>query len=169
MDENNVVATQPVANPREGCLALMNKLLATLTIFERNVKVAHWNLKSESFRDDHLFLDVVHIDVCECIDTVAEEIRKGDFYPTATLTQCLQNSTVQELQSAGPCTKAMAFGMLTTGLNAVRVLADALSTMADENKFWTIQDMANDILSKMNHQLYFVKNTIVDDDDEDDD
>ena len=167
MDENNVVATQPVANPREGCLALMNKLLASLTVFERNVKIAHWNLKSESFRDDHLFLDVVHDDVCECIDTIAEEIRKGDFYPDATLTQCLQNSTVQELQSAGPCTKAMAFGMLMTDLNAVRVLADALSTMADENKFWTIQDVANDILSKMNHHLYFVKNTIVDDDDED--
>ena len=168
MDENNVTA-QPAANPREGCLALMNKILATLTVFERNVKVAHWNLKSEAFISEHTWLDTVHDDVCECIDTVAEEIRKGDFYPTATLTQCLQNSTVQELQSAGPCTKAMAFGMLMTGLNAVRVLADALSTMADENKFWTIQDMANDILSKMNHHLYFVKNTIVDDGDEDDD
>lgn len=169
MDENNATATQPVANPREGCLALMNKLLATLTVFERNVKVAHWNLKSEAFISEHTWLDTVHDDVCECIDIVAEEIRKGDFYPTATLTQCLQNSTVQELQSAGPCTKAMSFGMLMTDLNAVRVLADALSTMADENKFWTIQDIANDILSKMNHHLYFVKNTIVDDDDEDDD
>lgn len=167
MDENNVVATQPVANPREGCLALMNKLLATLTVFERNVKVAHWNLKSESYISEHIWLDTVHDDVCECIDTVAEEIRKGDFYPTATLTQCLQSSTVQELQSAGPCTKAMAFGMLMTDLNAIRVLADALSTMADENKFWTIQDVANGVLSKMNHHLYFVKNTIVDDDDED--
>ena len=133
MDENNVTAAQPVANPREGCLALMNKLLATLTVFERNVKVAHWNLKSESYISEHIWLDTVHDDVCECIDTVAEEIRKGDFYPTATLTQCLQNSTVQEIQSAGPCTKAMAFGMLMTDLNAVRVLADALSTMADEN------------------------------------
>ena len=165
MDENNIT-TQ--ADPRQGCLELMNKLLADLTVFERNVKIAHWNLKSKSFRDDHLFLDIVHDDVCECIDTLAEEIRKGDFYPAATLTQCLQNSTVQELQSAGPCSKAMAFNMLATGLNAVRVLADALSTMADENKFWTIQDVANGILSKMNHHLYFVKNTIVDDDEDDD-
>jgi len=165
MDENTPV--QQNTDPRQSCLKLMNTLLATLTVFEREVKMAHWNLKSESFRDDHLFLDVVHDDVCECIDTLAEEIRKGDFYPAATLAQCLQNSTIQELQSVGPCTKAMAFNMLATGLNAVRVLADSLSTMADESKFWTIQDVANGILSKMNHHLYFVKNTILDDDEDD--
>ncbi len=168
MDENNIIV-QPTDNPREECLELMNKLLAALTIFERNVKIAHWNLKSATFQDDHVWLDTVHDDVCECIDTIAEEIRKGDFYPHATLTMCLQNSSIQETDSSGPCTKAAMFNMLTIGLNAVRVLADQLSTKADENKFWTIQDVANGILSKMNHHLYFVKNTIIDDDDEDDD
>ena len=165
MDGNSTttpVAAQP--NPREGCLALMNKLLATLTVFERNVKIAHWNYRSADFYLIHPMLDTIHDDVCECIDTIAEEIRKGDFYPVATLTQCIQNSAIPEIVCPGPCTKAMTFAMLRVDLTEIRKLADALSTLADENKFWTIQDVANGILSKMNHHMYFVKNTVVEPD-----
>ena len=168
MDENNVVATQPVANPREGCLALMNKLLATLTVFERNVKMAHWNYVSSDFVSVHVWLDTVHDDVCECIDDVAEEIRKGLYFPQASLQECLNNSAVEPFTCPGPCTKAMAFAMLLIDLTEIRKLADALSTMADENKFWTIQDLANGILSKMNHHMYFVKNTVVEADEDGD-
>ena len=173
MDENNVVATQPVANPREGCLALMNKLLATLTVFEREVKMAHWNYMATDFVSIHPWLDTVHDDVCECIDDIAEEIRKGLFFPQGTLQECLTNSEIKPTIMPGPCTKEMTFAMLVVDLSKIRELADALSTMADENKFWTIQDLANGILSKMNHHMYFVKNTVNtsknDDDDEDDD
>ena len=167
MDENNVVATQPVANPREGCLALMNKLLASLTVFERNIKLAHWNYQSSvDFISVHTWLDTVHDDVCDAIDDVAEEIRKGLYFPQAALQDCINNSAVPPFTCPGPCTKKMAFAMLLIDLTEIRKLADALSTMADENKFWTIQDLANGILSKMNHHMYFVKGSFKQDDDD---
>ena len=145
MDENT-----GMTDPRQGCLELMNKLLAALTIFERNVKIAHWNYIDIDFISVHVWLDTVHDDVCECIDDVAEEIRKGGFFPNASLQACLNNNPgIHPEESAGPSTKVMTFTMLNIGLTEIRKLADELSTMADENKFWTIQDLANSILSKM--------------------
>ena len=160
MDEQNVIQN-PVdsGDARQGCLVLMQKLLAGLTVFERNVKIAHWNYQDYDFISVHVWLDGVHDNVCEAIDAVAEEIRKGDFYPDATLSRCVENSPVAPIESAGPCTKVMTFTMLTMGLVNLRKLCDELSTMADENKFWTIQDLANGILSKLNQHMYFVKNT----------
>ena len=98
--------------------------------------------------------------MCDCIDDIAEEIRKGLFFPQGTLQECLANSAIEPTMTPGPCTKEAAFAMLVMDLTKIRELADALSTMADENKFWTIQDLANGILSKMNHHMYFVKNTV---------
>ena len=148
------------ADPRNGCLELMNKLLAALTIFERNVKIAHWNYIDIDFVSVHPWLDTIHDDACECIDAVAEEIRKGGFFPQASLQACLNNCpNIHPEESAGPYNKVMVFTMLTMDITEIRKLVDALSTMADENKFWTIQDLANSILSKMNHHMYFVKNT----------
>lgn len=168
MDENNITnPAQP--NPREGCLALMNKLLATLTVFEREVKMAHWNYMDTDFVSIHPWLDTIHDDICECIDDVAEEIRKGLFFPQGTLQECLTNSVIKPTVMPCPCTKSSTFAMLVIGLTEIRKLADELSTMADENKFWTIQDLANGIVSKMNHHMYFVKNTARPSSDDDDD
>jgi DNA-binding ferritin-like protein len=157
MDENTPVQN---TNPREACLKLMNTLLASLTVFERNVKILHWNYQSADFVSVHPWLDDIHDDVCECIDAVAEEIRKGDFFPNATLTGCVEVSSIQQLDSEVAYSHDATFRALVNGLNSIRSLADMLSTMADENKFWTIQDMANDILKRMNHHTYFVKNTL---------
>lgn len=157
MDENN-----PQINPVDSCINILNVLLASLTIFERNVKISHWNYKSNiDFISVHVWLDTVHDDICESIDIVAEEIRKADRYPKATLQQCIENSVISQIDSSTECSKDMTFNSLAIGLMEIRKLADQLSTMADENKFWTVQDVANGILSKMSHHLYFVKNTIV--------
>ena len=157
MDENN-----PQINPVDSCINILNVLLASLTIFERNVKIAHWNYQSSiDFIQTHVWLDTVHDDICESIDAVAEEIRKADRFPDADLATCLGKSLVAPVTGAEPFNKAKTFSMLQVGLFNIRKIADDLSTMADENKFWTIQDLANDILKKTNHHLYFVKNTVV--------
>lgn len=157
MDENTPV--QQNTDPRQACLELMNKLLATLTIFERNVKILHWNYHDYDFFSIHKSLDDIHDTACEHIDTIAEEIRKGDFYPNAMLNQCIENSSIESISSAVLYDHVQTMSILLVNIDAIRKLADALSTLADDNKFWTIQDMANDILSDMNHHRYFVKNT----------
>ena len=156
MDENN-----PQINPVDSCINILNVLLASLTVFERNVKIAHWNYRDHDFTTSHRLLDEIHDDICECVDAVAEEIRKGDRFPDADLATCLGKSLVAPVTGAEPFNKAKTFAMLQVGLFNIRKVADDLSTMADENKFWTIQDLANDILKKTNHHLYFVKNTVV--------
>ena len=158
MDENTPV--QQNTDPKQSCLKLMNTLLATLTVFEREIKMAHWNYMATDFVMVHPWLDTVHDDVCKSIDDVAEEIRKSLCFPQGTLQECLTNSAIQPTMTPGPCTKESAFAMLIMDLTKIRELADALSTMADENKFWTVQDLANSILSKMSHHMYFVKNTV---------
>lgn len=164
MDENTPIQT--TTDPKQECLALMNKLLATLTVFERNVKILHWNYQYKDFVSVHPWLDDVHDDVCECIDTIAEEIRKGDFFPDATLQQCIENTGTPQINSNVRYDHKETFNVLARGLSSIRVLADMLSTKADENKFWTIQDVANGILSKMNHHMYFVKGSFKQDDDD---
>ena len=156
MDENEVVQGED----RTKCTELLNTLLASLTVFERNVKILHWNYSGVDFVSVHPWLDGIHDDVCKHIDAVAEEIRKGGFFPAAELNRCIEASSVAAINASVPYGNAETMKVLMTQISAVMNIADALSTEADERKFWTTQDMANSILSDLSHHRYFVANSL---------
>lgn len=151
---------QNVQPDRTRCSELLNLLLCSLTVFERNVKIMHWSYQGTDFISVHNWLDTVHDDVCECIDSVAEEIRKGGQFPKATLNEALELSKVMMLSSSRTYGNVDVMGTLKIQIDALRVLADELSTDADKNGFWTIHDLSNDVLRRLNHHRYFVVNSI---------
>ena len=155
---------QATLTPIEEVVKRLNELGASLTVLKRNVRVFHWNIIGKQFIYVHEYLDELQDDIAECIDAVYEELRKGDLPLHATLSECLALSKITEVPSYDKYKAKDVFARILADINIIRNMTDSLSTFSDANKFWTCQDLANDILSKCNKVKYFMKSSLEDDD-----
>jgi DNA-binding ferritin-like protein len=138
---------------------MLTQLGHTMTVASRDLKIMHWNYRDTNFVAVHPYIDEVRADLDDEIDGVYEEMRKGGFLPEAKLSQALAESKVNEIPSDRLYNCADTMKIMHQIITEIRVEADALSTFADENKLWTIQDLANGILDKCSKVNYFIVNS----------
>lgn len=138
---------------------MLTQLGHTLTVAQRDLKILHWNYRDSNFTSVHPWIDEVRSDLDGFIDDVYEEIRKGGYFPEAKLSQALEESKVKEIPSDRLYDCSTTMKVMHEIITEIRVEADSLSTFADTNKLWTVQDLANGILTSCSKTNYFIVNS----------
>ena len=143
----------------------LNELGGLLTITARNIKIMHWNYHDKDFVAVHPWLDEVYEFVNDSIDEVFEELRKGALPLNATYTAAIQygkvNGAIAEFDDKITYNNSETFHNVRGMLDILRSKMDQLATFADENKVWTVHEMANGMLAKTNHFYYFANESIL--------
>ena len=141
----------------------LNELGGLLTLTARNIKIMHWNYHDKDFVSVHPWLDEVYEFVNDSIDEVFEELRKGALPLNATYTAAIQYGTdlIMEYDDKITYDNPKMFHDLRGMLDILRSKMDQLATFADENKVWTVHEMANGMLAKTNHFYYFANESIL--------
>ncbi len=100
---------------------VLNKLLATYSIYQQKLKGFHWNITGQDFFDLHKLFEKMYKRAMHETDEIAERIRLFGQKPASTFTEYLKLSAVAE-----ETTTTTSFEMAKLILEDIRTLLDQM-------------------------------------------
>ncbi len=131
----------------EKVVSKLNVLLANYHIHYQKLRKFHWNVTGAEFFDIHEILEAQYNETQANIDEIAERIRIFGKKPMSTLTDYLENSTIEEVHGDLSADK-MVQEVLSDFEVLVKYIKKATQDAIAIEDFGTI-DMLNSMVKKM--------------------
>lgn len=154
MDNENV------NNTNEDIGVYLNRLAHSFTIAQRNVKILHWNYNDIDFTSVHPWLDTVADQYGEFIDLIYERLRMFNLPLQATMNETISDCPIEAVNSAYKYSNKLTFALLLKDINTLRVLADGVASISEQNKWFTCHDEMVKISAALDKLRYFVASSI---------
>ena len=140
----------------EQLIEKLNKYLQSLTVAQQNAHILHWNVVGKGFRSAHLQFKDVYEDFFNKTDEVAELIRIHDGIPTASLTDCIQGSQIEEISSKRNFKVLNALKMCLEDVKDIIDICNDVVIFANENNFIDVSDTLGTHSSDIGKLKYFL-------------
>lgn len=135
----------------------LNKYLQALTVAQRNIHILHWNVIGREFRSAHLEFKDIYEDLFAKIDEVAELIRIHDGVPSASLSECIDGSPIEEISSAQTYKVLNALKMALEDVGDVIDVCNEVAVYANENSIIDVSDALGAHSSSLGVKKYFLQ------------
>lgn len=135
----------------------LNKYLQALTVAQRNIHILHWNVIGREFRSAHLEFKDIYEDLFAKIDEVAELIRIYDGVPSASLSECVDGSPIEEISSAQTYKVLNALKMALEDVRDVIDICNEVAIYANENSIIDVSDVLGAHSSSLGVKKYFLQ------------
>ena len=135
----------------------LNKYLQALTVAQRNIHILHWNVCGKEFRSAHLEFKDIYEDLFAKIDEVAELIRIHDGVPSASLSECVDGSPIEEISSAQTYKVLNALKMALEDVRDVIDVCNEVAIYANENNIIDVSDILGAHSSSLGVKKYFLQ------------
>lgn len=135
----------------------LNKYLQALTVAQRNIHILHWNVIGREFRSAHLEFKDIYEDLFTKIDEVAELIRIHDGVPSASLSECVDGSPIEEISSAQTYKVLNALKMALEDVRDVIDVCNEVAVYANENSIIDVSDALGAHSSSLGVKKYFLQ------------
>lgn len=134
----------------------LNSFLSELAVFYRKLQNYHWNVQGKDFFTMHQKLEEYYDEINEEIDVVAEHILMLGYQPLGTLTDYLENATIEEAKNekVKPCF------ILTNLIEDYTILlqrANKIKRLADEKSSYSTSTMIDECISAYMKNLWMLK------------
>lgn len=135
----------------------LNRYLQALTVAQRNIHILHWNVSGRGFRSAHVELQDVYEDLFAKIDEVAELIRIHDGVPSASLSECIDGSPIEEISSAQTYKVLNALKMALEDIRDIIDVCNEAAVYANENNIIDVSDVLGTHSSSLGVKKYFLQ------------
>lgn len=135
----------------------LNRYLQALTVAQRNIHILHWNVIGREFRSAHLEFKDIYEDLFAKIDEVAELIRIHDGVPSASLSECVDGSPIEEISSAQTYKVLNALKMALEDIRDVTDVCNEVAIYANENNIIDVSDVLGAHSSSLGVKKYFLQ------------
>lgn len=116
----------------------MNQYLSSLAVFNAKLHNLHWNVVGLEFKPVHDFTEALYDEAFQDFDAVAERLKILGLSPYVKLSEYLENSAIDELDSKDFGTKEV-LQIVQGDLKTLKDLATQIRNTADqENDFVTV-------------------------------
>lgn len=140
-------------------LDLINILLCESLVASHNIRVLHWNLMDDDFVSIHPYLGTLYETITGFIDEAGEQIRiKGEF-SFFTLKDCMEETTLGQVDSRKPYTGEEALKIALDNIQTLHDIASEVVTYADSIKAWGDVQIFSNQLTTYAKVLYFLKSS----------
>lgn len=75
----------------------LNELLINYQVHSQKLKAFNWNIKGRHFFELNIKFDEIYLDNIQKIDEIAKRILILGYNPTCTLKECLEHSSIKEV------------------------------------------------------------------------
>src|SRR5690349_21638439 len=116
---------------RHGVAEILTHALADVYVLYTKTRKYHWNVVGPQFRELHLLLEEQYKQLSESTDEVAERIRTLDHHAIGTLTECLEQTRLEEHPGQYPPARDMVLDLVTDHEAVIRYLRDDLEACLD--------------------------------------
>lgn len=134
----------------------LNSFLSELAVFYRKLQNYHWNVQGKDFFTMHQKLEEYYDEINEEIDVVAEHILMLGYQPLGTLTDYLENATIEETKNE----KVKSCFILTNLIEDYTILlqrANKIKRLADEKSSYSTSTMIDECISAYMKNLWMLK------------
>ncbi len=134
----------------------LNSFLSELAVFYRKLQNYHWNVQGKDFFTMHQKLEEYYDEINEEIDVVAEHILMLGYQPLGTLTDYLENATIEEAKNE----KVKSCFILTNLIEDYTILlqrANKIKRLADEKSSYSTSTMIDECISAYMKNLWMLK------------
>lgn len=149
----------------------MNVFLANLAIMNIKVHNLHWNIVGSQFITIHKLTEKIYKKLQEQFDEVAEAIKMQNKLPLATMSDYLEYSTVEEVESRD-YTGYEVLDILSESCSEIIDLAKEIRTIADDEDNFLTANMMEDYIACYTKFIWMIRSMQQDDtfelDEEDD-
>ena len=138
-------------------IELLNKLLAELTLAERNVHILHWNVVGKQFKMVHEYFQEIYEDLYEKIDEVAELVRIHEELPKGNLSEALEIATIEEIESMNNFNHVESIGLALQDIEVLVDLTNELFEASEKDKLYDVNDVMGSHLGDYGKFKYFLE------------
>ena len=138
-------------------IELLNKLLAELTLAERNVHILHWNIVGKQFKMVHEYFQEIYEDLYEKIDEVAELVRIHEELPKGNLSEALEIATIEEIESMNNFNHVESIGLALQDIEVLIDLTNELFEASEKDKLFDVNDVMGSHLGDYGKFKYFLE------------
>ena len=138
-------------------IELLNKLLAELTLAERNVHILHWNIVGKQFKMVHEYFQEIYEDLYEKIDEVAELVRIHEELPKGNLSEALEIATIEEIESMNNFNHIESIGLALQDIEVLVDLTNELFEASEKDKLFDVNDVMGSHLGDYGKFKYFLE------------
>ena len=134
----------------------LNSFLSELAVFYRKLQNYHWNVQEKDFFTMHQKLEEYYDEINEEIDVVAEHILMLGYQPLGTMTDYLENATIEEAKNE----KVKSCFIITNLIEDYTILlqrANKIKRLADEKNSYSTSTMIDDCISAYMKNLWMLK------------
>ena len=134
----------------------LNTYLSELAVFYRKLQNYHWNVTGKDFFTMHEKLEEYYNEINEEIDIVAEHILMLGYQPLGTMTDYLENATIEEAKNE----KVKSCAVITNLIEDYTILlqkANKIKRLADEKSHYSTSTMIDDCIGAYTKNLWMLK------------
>lgn len=134
----------------------LNTFLSELAVFYRKLQNYHWNVTGKDFFTMHEKLEEYYDEINDEIDVVAEHILMLGYEPLGTMTDYLENSTIEEAKNE----KVKSCAVITNLIEDYTILlqkANKIKRLADEKSHYSTSTMIDDCIGAYTKNLWMLK------------
>lgn len=133
---------------RKEVSALLNVLLSDEFVLYVKTKKFHWNIQGIRFHDLHQFFEKQYRELDEIIDSIAERVRKLDYFPVATMQQFLNETQMAEHTGDSTDDKEMIGALLADHETLIRQIRQLINTTDEQYNDAGTADFLTQLLSR---------------------
>ena len=140
---------------------LLNSYLADLTVVERNIHILHWNVNGKSFKSVHEYLENIYKDIYNKIDEIAEMIRIHGEIPDANLSDNVEKSIIEEIESKNKFNHIEAIGLAKQDIEKLMDKLNELFEASESDKLYDVNDSIGSYIADFGKFKYFLENDYI--------
>lgn len=138
-------------------IELLNKLLAELTLAERNIHILHWNVMGKQFKMIHEYFQEIYENLYDKIDEVAELVRMHGELPKGNLSEALEIATIEEIESMNNFNHIESIGLALQDIEVLVDLTNELFEASEKDKLFDVNDVMGSHLGDYGKFKYFLE------------
>lgn len=138
-------------------IELLNKLLAELTLAERNIHILHWNVMGKQFKMIHEYFQEIYENLYDKIDEVAELVRIHRELPKGNLSEALEIATIEEIESMNNFNHIESIGLALQDIEVLVDLTNELFEASEKDKLFDVNDVMGSHLGDYGKFKYFLE------------
>lgn len=137
----------------------LNVYLSNLSVLNANLHNIHWNVEGKRFVQVHEFTEELYDDFFEKYDAIAELLKMKGKKPLVTLSDYLQNATIDELdKDQFSCRES--YEIVLDYLNEMKNLATEIRNEADQDGDFEVVAEFEDHVAGYSKNIWFVKSIL---------
>lgn len=140
----------------------LNTYLADLAVLNIKVHNLHWNVIGKEFKAVHKMTEKIYHELNEQFDTVAEAMKMHGELPLATMSDYMDYTTIEEIESRD-YTVEEALEIMDDDCGKMINTALEIRAEADNNDDFMTANLMEEYLAKFYKYSWFIKSMLADD------